>query len=124
MSIWCAITMVLLLIIVTFTIIKLYCIKKSIKEIKESLNAILESDTNNLITISSSDKNIKGLANDLNIKLQELRKQKLLYENGNQELKKSITDISHDMRTPLTAISGYIDLIKENKEKNKKEEYI
>ena len=44
------------------------------------------------------------------------------YENGNNELKKSITNISHDIRTPLTAISGYIDLIKENKENQ--EEYI
>lgn len=44
-----------------------------------------------------------------------MRKQKLKYKNGNQELKKIVTKISHDLRTPLTALKGYIDLI--NKEK-------
>ena len=72
-----------------------------------------------MLTISSSDKEMKKLANDLNKELQDLRKEKLQYQNGNQELKRIITNISHDMRTPLTAISGYIDLMKENKEKQK-----
>ncbi|MBO5968651.1 MAG: HAMP domain-containing histidine kinase, partial [Clostridia bacterium] len=33
------------------------------------------------------------------------------YENGDQELKDAITNISHDLRTPLTAIWGYLDLL-------------
>ena len=93
--------------------------KKSIKEIKQSVKSILKTDTNNLITISSSDKDIESLTNELNGELKDLRKQRLLYENGNQELKKLITNISHDMRTPLTAMSGYIDLIKENENLSK-----
>ena len=60
----------------------------------------------------------------MNIELRELRKQRLKYENRNQELKKSITNISHDIRTPLTAISGYIDLIKNQKYKEKNDEYL
>ena len=99
-------------------------IKKSVKDIKEQINLILRSDTNNLITISSSDKDVKELAERLNVELKELRNQRLQYENGNQELKKSITNISHDIRTPLTAISGYIDLIKNQKEENKKDDYL
>lgn len=93
--------------------------KKSLKEIRITLNKIIQTNTNQLLTISSSDKEIKKLANDLNKELQDLRKEKLQYQNGNQELKRIITNISHDMRTPLTAISGYIDLMKENKEKQK-----
>lgn len=100
----------------------MFFIKKSIKEIRINLIRILKSDTNNLLTIDTKNKEIVQLANTLNIELKNLRKQKLQYENGNNELKKSITNISHDIRTPLTAISGYIDLIKENKENQ--EEYI
>ena len=92
------------------------------KEIRNGLKEILESDTNNLITISSNDKEIEGLVKSLNIELRKLRKQRLQYENGNQELKETITNISHDMRTPLTAISGYIDLLKEDN--GKKHEYL
>lgn len=96
--------------------------KKSLKEIRITLNKIIQTNTNQLLTISSSDRDIKKLTNDLNKELQDLRKEKLQYQNGNQELKKIITNISHDMRTPLTAIRGYIDLMKENKEKQN--EYI
>lgn len=113
------ISMISLCIVLLFIAIKLYFIKKSIKEIRVSINKIIKADTNQLLTISSSDKEIKKLANDLNKELQDLRKEKLQYQNGNQELKRIITNISHDMRTPLTAISGYIDLMKENKEKQK-----
>lgn len=102
--------------------IKLYVLKKSIKEIHISLSRILKTDTNQLLTISSADKEMKLFVNDLNKELQNLRKEKLEYQNGNQELKKIVTNISHDIRTPLTAIQGYIDLLKKNTEKQ--EEYI
>ena len=110
---------ILTLIIVVLSL-KLILFRKSIKEIQKSLHRIIQIDTNNLITVSSNDREIKALANSLNIELKKLRKQKLQYENGNQELKRLITDISHDLRTPLTAISGYIELLEEE-DLNKKE---
>lgn len=122
MSIWFYIISVAVFVILIYLILKLILIKKSMKEIKNGLKEILESDTNNLITISSNDKEIEGLVKSLNIELRKLRKQRLQYENGNQELKETITNISHDMRTPLTAISGYIDLLKEDN--GKKQEYL
>ncbi len=122
MYIWLYLIISVLIIILIFFLLKMFFIKKSIKEIRINLIRILKSDTNNLLTIDTKNKEIVQLANTLNIELKNLRKQKLQYENGNNELKKSITNISHDIRTPLTAISGYIDLIKEDKENQ--EEYI
>lgn len=119
-----SIMVVILFLICVVLIVKIYFMKKSVKEIELSLKDILKSNTNNLLTISSSDKDVKKLTNVLNIELKELRKQRLQYETGNQEIKSSITNISHDIRTPLTAISGYIDLIKESKKNEKKEEYL
>ena len=113
-----------LIIILTIMIIKIYFIRKSLKEMRKSISDILSTDTNSLLTISSSDKEVVNLANNLNIELKKLREEKLQYENGNQELKTVITNISHDMRTPLTAISGYLELIKENNEQNKRKKYI
>lgn len=124
MNIELSIISFILFLICILLIVKIYFMKKSIREIELLLKEILKSNTNNLLSISSSDKDIKKLTNDLNIELKELRGQRLQYENGNQELKKSITNISHDMRTPLTAISGYIDLIKENKNIAKQEKYL
>lgn len=98
--------------------------KKSIKEIRENLSEILKSDTNNLITISTEDKDIKEFADSLNVEIKTLREQRLKYESGNQELKRTVTNISHDLRTPLTAITGYVDLMKESSDFTKQKEYL
>lgn len=124
METWLYIGIIVLIFILMILIVKILLFRKSIRKISTDLTRILKSDTNNLLTITTGDKEIIKLANTLNIELKNLRKQKLQYENGNLELKRSITNISHDIRTPLTAISGYIDLIKENENKEKQEEYI
>ena len=107
-----------------FLILKLCLIKHSIKEIENSFTYILKADTNNMITISSSDKDIKNLTININNNLTDLRKQTLQYKSGNQELKNIITNISHDLRTPLTAIKGYIDLIQQGDLSNKQKQYL
>lgn len=115
---------ILLFGICIFLVLKIYFMKKSIKEIESSFKFILNSDTNNIISISSEDKSIKQLAICLNKELKNLRNKRLKYENGNQELERLITDISHDLRTPLTAINGYTELLGEGRLTEKEKEYI
>ena len=124
MNISLLIITIILFLICIFLAVKLYVIKQSIKEIEKSFSKILRTDTNNIIAISSSDKDIKNLTINLNNNLSELRGQKLQYKNGNQELKKIITNISHDLRTPLTAIKGYVDLIEQEKLSNNQKKYL
>ena len=92
--------------------IKIHLLKKSACEIAEQFAERLENDTNTLITISSRDKTMLHLADIINKQLRILRKERLQYEQGNSELKTAITNISHDLRTPLTAICGYLDIMK------------
>lgn len=115
---------IILVFVCIFLIVKVFLIKKTIREIEKSFTYILESDTNNIVTISSLDKDIKNLTINLNKNLMELRKQKLEYKNGNQELKIIITNISHDLRTPLTVINGYIDLLQKENKNAEQERYI
>lgn len=96
-------------------IIKIILMKKSAREIASNIKRTLETDTNTLISISSSDKDMKALAMQLNEQLRVLRKKGQNYIRGDNELKRAVTNISHDLRTPLTAICGYLDLI-ENEE--------
>lgn len=100
------------LIIIIALCIKIYLMKKSVKEIANTFCDILQTDTNTLIKISSSDKDIRYLANSINTQLKILRKEYHRYTQGDAELKTAITNISHDLRTPLTAICGYLDLMK------------
>ena len=100
-----------LAVAVVILAIKIRMIQKSMDEICSCLSEHLSSDTNQLITVSSSDKYVRHLASEIARQLTELRRQRRQYTNGDRELKEAVTNISHDLRTPLTAICGYLDLL-------------
>lgn len=54
---------------------------------------------------------MRKLASEINVQLRLLRKERHRYQQGDLELKEAVTNISHDLRTPLTAINGYLDLL-------------
>lgn len=93
--------------------------KKAAIEIFEEMEEKLKNDTNTLITVSTSDKSMRKLAQKLNEQLKELRKRRHYFIQGDAELKEAVTNISHDIRTPLTAICGYLELL-EGEEMSKK----
>lgn len=105
--IFCGVLAVTLLVLA----IKIRMMQKSMNEICSCFSEHLSSDTNQLITVSSSDKHVRRLASEMARQLAELRRQRRQYMNGDRELKEAITNISHDLRTPLTAICGYLDLL-------------
>ncbi len=102
---------------VTLLVLKILLLHKSMDEICVEFNERLSVDTNTLISTTSSDAHTKRLASEINTQLRLLRSQRRRYLTGDQELKEAVTNISHDLRTPLTAICGYLDLL-ENEEKN------
>lgn len=108
---------IILTAIVFVLLIKIYLMHKAVQEIMEAFEDRLTTDTNTLIDISSRDPHMCQLAAAINVQLRFLRKQQYKYLNGDRELKDAITNISHDLRTPLTAICGYMDLL-EKEEKN------
>lgn len=103
--------------ILLFLAVRLFLIRKSLQEICSGLSDILGTDaqkdisTNALLCVSSGDRYIRRLAAQLNRHLSRLRTRQLRYENGDRELKEAITNISHDLRTPLTAMAGYLELL-------------
>ena len=109
---------------IIFLTVKVCLMKKSAKEISAELHRIINGDTNGMIGISSRDKDMRSLADDINKRLKEVRDEQLRYELGNTELKIAITNISHDLRTPLTAICGYLDIMQKNSAPEKQERYL
>ena len=107
----------ILLLIIFVLVAKIYFLRKSAQEIAEAFRDRLTADTNTLIDISTRDPYMRQLAADINMQLRLLRKQRHKYLTGDRELKEAVTNISHDLRTPLTAICGYLDLL-EREEKS------
>ena len=109
----------ILLLIIFVLATKVYFLRKSAQEIAEAFRDRLTADTNTLIDISTRDPYMRKLAADINVQLRLLRQQRHKYLTGDRELKEAVTNISHDLRTPLTAICGYLDLLdKEDKSEN------
>jgi hypothetical protein len=113
-----------LLMIIIALCIKIYMLQKEAKEIEEEFADRLITDTNTLIAISSRDKHMRNLANAVNIQLRKLREERHRFVQGDIELKNAVTNISHDLRTPLTTICGYLELLEQEEKSEKVERYI
>ncbi|MBR4896658.1 MAG: HAMP domain-containing histidine kinase [Clostridia bacterium] len=100
----------LLVVLVLILCVKILLLKKTVREIAEGFADRLRTDTNTLIDVSSQDRDIRALASQINRQLRVLRDERLRCRQGDRELKEAVTNISHDLRTPLTAIFGYLYL--------------
>lgn len=120
--IWSTICFLSLLVIVL--IIKIYLLRKAAKEIENALADRLKTTTNTLIDISGTDRYMRMLANTINVQLRKLRTERHHFKQGDIELKNAVTNISHDLRTPLTAICGYLDLLEQEEMTDEVRKYI
>ncbi len=58
----------------------------------------------------------KALIDSINVLIVEHHRQKKEYEETRQNFKSMVTTISHDFRTPLTSISGYVQILLDDDE--------
>ncbi len=102
---------ILLSLIILLLLLKIRFMQIAAGEIEIAFAHRLTTDTNTLIDISTGDRYMRHLAARLNEELRTLRKERQKYRQGDRELKTAVTNLSHDLRTPLTALCGYLDLL-------------
>lgn len=101
----------LLLISNTLWVLKILLMKKDLEGLAAEFRDYLERETNSPLTIPTRDRHIRKIAAEINTGLRKLRRQRNKYMSGDRELKEAVTNISHDLRTPITAIYGYLGLL-------------
>jgi signal transduction histidine kinase len=116
--------LVLIFIVLVIIFFKYQNLRNDLKQINKRLNFINKEDTNLLIDSPSNLKEVVELSSLINQSVKGINelKQKILHEE--RELKNTITNLSHDLRTPMTSILGYTELLMEEKQNPKSEEYI
>ena len=107
-----------LVLLAGLLLLKVHLLHKAAEEMKEVFLDRLRTDSNILVDTSSGDPFMRSLAAGINTGLRRLRRERHRYRQGDLELKDAVTNISHDLRTPLTAICGYLDLLKKSRYQN------
>lgn len=116
---------VIILIIINILLISIIIIyNKNLKTINIEFNNIISTDTNQEISLSTRNKNYIKFVKELNKNIKRFKKLRNHYYLGNDKLKKAIIDLSHDLRTPITVIIGYLNILRENGNYNKELEII
>lgn len=116
------ILIVVLAIALIVILLWLILIKKNIRELRHELLKTREEDYNRQIKVTLIDNEIEALAAEINKNLDYQKNLKLETENSRRQLEQSISDIAHDLRTPLTVVKGNLqmlekeDLTKEGRE--------
>jgi signal transduction histidine kinase len=92
------------------TLIKLNSFKKDFRKIGENLKEITSIDTNAGLRTDTFDEDISRLIQSINNMLHNNRQNYLEVHRMEVTLKRAITNISHDLRTPLTSAKGYLQM--------------
>ena len=77
------------------------------------------------LRLSLPNKNIENLVVEINTLIDDKRKMENIYKEKDMELREAIANMSHDLRTPLTSIMGYVYLLNDDKlDKEERKEYL
>ena len=97
-------------------------IQGKLKKISESLSGILDKDSDEKVMVFTDNKALMNLSGQINRMLLDRQKVKTDYRKQEISTRKMLANISHDIKTPLTVILGYLEIMgMENKENENNE---
>lgn len=86
--------------------------QKKLNAIAEKLSDVLENDSNEKIMVFTSNKALMNLCGQINLLLLDRQKIKVDFKKQEIASKKMLANISHDIKTPLTVILGYLEILR------------
>ena len=109
-----------ILFFLSLTALLLY--RRQVRGLSQQLKN-LEPGSNQRLTCSVRDRNILSLCRLVNTYIDSHQELVLQAHEAEKELKYTIASVSHDIRTPLTGASGYMQMMEKTEDPEKKKEY-
>lgn len=86
-------------------------IQKNLMEAASQLEEILDNDSDEKVMVFTDQKALMDLAAQINRLLEKHQKIKVDYQHSQLTSKKMLSNISHDIKTPMTVILGYLEIM-------------
>lgn len=94
-----------------------------VKNIRDQVHFIARNDTNKRVSFYGKSRIMSGLAKDINNIIDSYREREEKVVKQDKEIKDTLTNMSHDIRTPLTSLKGYFELLNESEDPAEQEKY-
>ncbi|MCR5226931.1 MAG: HAMP domain-containing histidine kinase [Eubacterium sp.] len=109
---------IILSIIVLFLLVRLLALKIEMKRVVREMK---DNPEKNQMNCDFIDADLQNMIVEVNNLYNHVRQIKVDGKNDEKQIKESVSMISHDMRTPLTSIIGYLQVAEKSKDGEEKD---
>ncbi|MBR6484342.1 MAG: HAMP domain-containing histidine kinase, partial [Clostridiales bacterium] len=115
-----AIVLVAVVLALTMMLISLY---SQLKNLQSQVHFIAKNRTNKTVTFYGKSREMTSLSKDINEVILSCREREQEVMKQDKEIRDTLTNMSHDIRTPLTSLKGYFELLGESEDPGEQEKY-
>lgn len=115
----------ILVLISCYFALRFYSLNWGIRSAKSQLGEITQDlEQNRIIKCSTPDHQLEVFLEEINNNLKTMQKERIQFNRREQTIRKQIESISHDLRTPLTSMLGYIELMDDSTWNQEEKDYL
>ena len=103
--------LIMCLIVLVLVLFRYHLLREEVRSFREQLNKIRTTDREQPLLVASFSASSVNLAKEINLLTEELRTMATEATESEKRIRVIMAGVSHDFRTPLTSIDGYLQMI-------------